>query len=429
MAHVEDRWMRKARDPDGQYIYRKGKPVMERDPNRYGKGKRWRLRYIGPDGKELNESFEKKVDAENRKSEVEVDLLKGTYINPNAGKVTFRKQAEEVIENRTLDPSTRVAMRQRLAKHVYPVIGSKEIGLLSRRPSIMQALVKKLDATLAPSYVKVVMAHVQLVFGVAVSDELIAKNPASDKNVILPSVVTKKLVPWTAGQVLDMRDALPECYQATIEAGAGIGLRQGEIFGFSPDDVDWIPGVVHVQRQLKLLKGKLVFAPPKGGKSRDVPLSEDVKVALSEHVRTIAPITVTLPWRDVDGPPCTVRLFFGNREGRAVHPVSFLWTWHRALEAAGIVPKAAAGESRDPAYRKHGMHMLRHYFASSLLTGGETIQAVSEWLGHHDPAFTLRVYVHLMPSSEQRMRKIIDAALRRPEIEDHGPEAAQGRPR
>ena len=55
-----------------------------------------------------------------------------------------------------------------------------------------------------------------------------------------------------------------------------------------------------------------------------------------------------------------------------------------------------------------GMHALRHYYASVLLDAGENIKALSTYLGHSDPGFTLRVYTHLMPSSEGRTRKAVD---------------------
>jgi hypothetical protein len=45
------------------------------------------------------------------------------------------------------------------------------------------------------------------------------------------------------------------------------------------------------------------------------------------------------------------------------------------------------------------------------LDAGESIKAVSEYLGHADPGFTLRTYTHLMPSSDERSKKAIDAAL------------------
>lgn len=57
------------------------------------------------------------------------------------------------------------------------------------------------------------------------------------------------------------------------------------------------------------------------------------------------------------------------------------------------------------------MHALRHHYASVLLDAGETVVALSSYLGHHDPGFTLRTYTHLMPTSEGRTRKAVDTAL------------------
>ena len=41
-------------------------------------------------------------------------------------------------------------------------------------------------------------------------------------------------------------------------------------------------------------------------------------------------------------------------------------------------------------------HTFRHTCASLLFEAGKDVKQVSEWLGHADPAFTLRTYVHLM---------------------------------
>jgi integrase len=41
-------------------------------------------------------------------------------------------------------------------------------------------------------------------------------------------------------------------------------------------------------------------------------------------------------------------------------------------------------------------HTFRHTCASLLFEGGKNIKQVQEWLGHADPGFTLRTYVHLM---------------------------------
>ena len=41
-------------------------------------------------------------------------------------------------------------------------------------------------------------------------------------------------------------------------------------------------------------------------------------------------------------------------------------------------------------------HNFRHTCASLLFESGKNIRQVCDWLGHTDPAFTLRTYVHLM---------------------------------
>jgi integrase len=41
-------------------------------------------------------------------------------------------------------------------------------------------------------------------------------------------------------------------------------------------------------------------------------------------------------------------------------------------------------------------HTFRHTCASLLFAQGRNVKQVQEWLGHADPGFTLRTYVHLM---------------------------------
>ena len=52
--------------------------------------------------------------------------------------------------------------------------------------------------------------------------------------------------------------------------------------------------------------------------------------------------------------------------------------------------------------RGDGVGVLRHTVASVVLHEGETVGRLAEWLGHADPAFTLRTYVHFMPRSGKR---------------------------
>ena len=418
---VYDRWHLVHPDPDRDAPCKCSRGKNRLYPSReHGQGARWQVRWKDEAGKTQRANRAEKgggdtetnpdVYAMALDAQIHAQLAAGTYVDPAAGAVAFREYAEGIVATRTLDPSSRVQMRQRLAAHVYPVIGGRELRQLARRPSLVQGLVAHLTEHCGPPTVVVTMKHVTTVFCAAVDDGLIAKNPMKSTVVKVPALPRREVVPWTAVMVAAVRAALPGGLAAMVDAGAGLGLRQGEILGLSPDDVDWVTGVVHVRRQVKLIRGVPVFALPKGGKTRDVPLSPAVEAALRSHMKEHPPATVALPWREHGGKPVKVRLLWhrGTRpynRDKQINPV-----WRLALEAAGIVAAPLPGEKRAPA-REHGMHALRHYFASVLLTEGEAVHAVAEWMGHHSPKITLEIYAHCMPRSGLRMRGIIDRAL------------------
>ena len=88
-------------------------------------------------------------------------------------------------------------------------------------------------------------------------------------------------------------------------------------------------------------------------------------------------------------------------EGNALNRNQFnRAVWTPALKRAGVEQT-----------REDGCHALRHFFASVLLNAGENIKAVSDYLGHSDPGFTLRTYTHLMPQSAERTKRAVDDAL------------------
>lgn len=80
-----------------------------------------------------------------------------------------------------------------------------------------------------------------------------------------------------------------------VDAGGGCGFRQGEIFGLPVDEISFLKGWLHVAYQVKVVDGRAVFAPPKRGKVRDVPLPERVGEAFAAHMKRFPPRDVTLP--------------------------------------------------------------------------------------------------------------------------------------
>lgn len=291
----------------------------------------------------------------------------------------------------------------------------------SFQPSHIREWLSDLEKVIpAASYRRVVFGNVSAIFTAAVEDGIRVKNPCRSRSVKPPGRLPGRVRPWTVQRVRAVRAALPERYRATVDVGAGCGLRQGEIFGLPIEEIGFDTGWLHVA-QVKVIGGRLVFAPPKRGKERDVPLSDKVAAAIREHLQRFPAVQVTLPWLTPDGPPVTKRLVFSREAGGSVRRTDFnTHVWKPALVSAGVIPPPEPGK-RHQSSRENGMHALRHFYASVPLAGGENIKALSIYLGHGDPGFTLRVYTHLMPSSDGRARQAMDQVYERLDEHSDGP--------
>ena len=88
---------------------------------------RYDVNYREPDGTN-RKTFMRKTDAETFASTVEADKARGTYIDRDAGRITFRKYADEWLANQSTEPTTRERLEGRLRVHVYPVLGPKMLA-------------------------------------------------------------------------------------------------------------------------------------------------------------------------------------------------------------------------------------------------------------------------------------------------------------
>lgn len=160
--------------------------------------------------------------------------------------------------------------------------------------------------------------------------------------------------------------------------------------------------------------GTPVFSLPKRGKTRKVPIGQGVLDAIDDYVDAYPPAPLTLPWFKPDGEPVTVTMLISKAPEAKRHYTnaytSTVWSpynfhrevWRPAIKAAGYV----VTKQRD------GMHAMRHFCASNWLADGVSIREVSEYLGHSDPGYTLKVYTHLVPSSHQRARAASDKVFK-----------------
>jgi integrase len=388
VAHVRDQWYRASADSGRERT------------GRYGVGRRWLAAYQDGNGRRHAKSFDKKVDAERYVAQMATDVARGGYVDPALGRTKFGGYAREWLAAQTFDVSTREQVEHRLRVYIYPTWEDVPLGRI--RAVAVQQWLAQLNQRLSPGTVRQAFIHFSAILSAAVDDEMLAKNPCKSRSVVPPAVPRPRVVPWPVARVRAVIDAHPERYGALPAVGAAAGLRQGEIFGLAVDDVDFLRRTIHVVRQVKYVRNQLVFAPPKYGTGRDVPLSDALAVVLSEHIKNFPPVTVELPWGDPGAAKVRkvkVPLLFTSRERKALNR-NYInqFIWKPSLAEAGVAP-----------LRSNGMHALRHFCASNWLEQGVSIRAVAEYLGHRDEGFTLRTYTHLMPTAEEKTRLASDA--------------------
>jgi integrase len=389
VAHVRDQWFRPSASGSGR----------ERTA-RYGVGRRWLVSYQDTSGRRHAKSFDKKVDAERYLALMGADVARGAWVDPALGRTKFGGYAREWLATKTFDVSTREQVENRLRLYAYPTW--EDVPLARIRAAAVQKWLAELTQRLSPGTVRQAFIHFSSILSAAVDDEMLAKNPCKSRSVVPPAVPRPRVVPWPMARVRAVIEAHPDRYRALPAVGAAAGLRQGEIFGLAVDDIDFLRRTIHVVRQVKYVRNQLVFAPPKYGTGRDVPLSDALAVVLSEHIRQFTPVTVELPWGDPGAAKVRkvkVPLLFTSRERKALNR-NYInqFIWKPALADAGVAPM-----------RSNGMHALRHFCASNWLEQGVSIRAVAEYLGHRDEGFTLRIYTHLMPTAEEKTRLASDA--------------------
>jgi integrase len=101
--------------------------------------------------------------------------------------------------------------------------------------------------------------------------------------------------------------------------------------------------------------------------------------------------------------PAIPHSFVLRRAGEPVDGQAFGHQWRQARKRAGV-----DGIRFDD---------LRHAFASTLISAGCSVKAVSKALGHASAATTLHPYSHLWPGDEDRITDAVDLALA-PKAED-----------
>ncbi|MFI8324495.1 tyrosine-type recombinase/integrase [Streptomyces sp. NPDC085529] len=371
-------------------------------------GMRWQVRWRDHDGKQHKENFDRKSDADKRAATIQADMSRGSYIDPQAGKETFRTVAERYLEGAIHKQSTADNAAQLLSKHAYPILGNRQISVVKR--SDLQSWVKDRSQILKPSSLKVTFGYVKTVFRTAVQDGVIARNPC--EGVKLPAIPKPEVHPLPKEVVAALIKAAPEQYRPLVLVAAASGLRIGELLGLELDGIDLHKGEIRVVQQLASpARGVPYLTSPKSHSSvRTVPLAANAVAAIKTHLGHSPIVPVLLwDWTDPRKPVERKAHLVFRDNGKAVRRSSWNRQWAQTVKRANAQLAKDGSPLRVP--EGTGVHDLRHFYASLLIKYGENVPTVQKRLGHAKASITLDTYVHLWKDDADTTRTAVEEGI------------------
>jgi integrase len=332
------------------------------------RGDRYDVRYRGPDGRVRTKTFRTRRDADRFAVTIETDRLRGTWVDPHAGRITVEEYATAWLSSRPgLRIRTRETYESQLRRHVFPTLGPVYLNALTPRAirewhsSLVN--VGEVSANTAAKCYRVL----RTILGTAVHDELIITNPCKLPGAGVERVAERPTA--TVAEVLHASDAMPEHLRLIVLLAGFCGLRVGELLGLERRHVNLLRGTLTVEQQEHQLKhGELIIGPPKSDAGRRTMALPPFLVAeIEEHLDRFSP-------RAPDG-----RVFRGEKGGPLRRHVLQTY-WARARADAGL----------PEVFR---FHDLRHTANTLAASSGASTRELMHRMGHASSQAAIR-YQH-----------------------------------
>ncbi|MYA15786.1 MAG: site-specific integrase [Gammaproteobacteria bacterium] len=314
-------------------------------------------------------------------------------------RITTGEWLEHWIQQRaregSLAPGTVEAYRSMVRAHLVPALGP--VRLQELRAAHVRALKDDLSQARAPATVWSILRLLRQVLQSAVTQELLARNPAAA--VPNPSRVRGRHErrALTEAEIVELlRVAGGTAYDMVIRFALATGARRGELLGARWDAIDLERRVFRVTRTLQVVRNEIIVRPPKTARSRRaIELSPLTLERLRRHraEQNAARLRLGPAWEDHD-------LVFPGEGGR-------YWVPHRFY--AGF--RELVSESKVERPREVNFHTLRHTAASQWILAGVDLLTVSRRLGHTQASFTMDVYGHMLPGQQYQAAEALDHLL------------------
>jgi len=288
------------------------------------------------------------------------------------------------LTERGLDEGTRTEYRRSLTRDVLPYWRTFKLGEIDS-VDVRELFGRLRNQGRTTSRIKKAKAALSVLFSTAVNEGLVSVNPVLGVRVLTgrdekPKDSRPKAL--TRAELNLLLGALPPDWLLFFEFLAHTGMRISEVLGLRWKHLD-LGETPHVEVREQFYKG-VRKSLKSTASERDIPLSTGMANRLLAHRASryggeLSPV-------------------FASTRGTELSPQNI---YNRVLAPTAIALGFAIDvEAKDGKQKKRStisFHTFRHTCAS-LLFERRNVKQVQEWLGHTDPGFTLRRYVHLMDS-------------------------------
>ena len=346
---------------------------------------RWQARFRAPDGRERTKRFDRKIDAEVWLAGNGADIARGSWVDPDSGRIPLATYANRWLEGRAqLRASIAAKYRGLLDRHILPSLGATAIANIT--PSSVRSwhasLHRRHPSTAAGAY-----RLLSTILKTAVDDDLIPRSPCRVKGASAEHAEERPTA--SPEEVTAAADAVPIAYRLTVLLAAWCQLRRSEVLALQRRDVDLNAGVLEIQRAwVHLEGGGSSMGPPKTEAGRrTVAIPANIQPDLAAHLSLIG--TEPTSW-----------LF----PGEANQPIS-----PRTLDRAWKTARAAI---HRPDLR---FHDLRHSGLTWSAATGASVAEIMKRGGHSSPVAALR-YQHATMDREMDLAARLATLAPRPSV-------------
>jgi integrase len=332
-----------------------------------------------PDGSVVRKSFYGKTRGAVADMMRDYRSEHGTHVEPPA----ILKLADYLtawLEALNVRPNTFKLRDHLINKHIVPHIGARQLCDLTS-DDVRYLLRRWKDDEVGAVTQRTAFVTLSSALNVALREDKIRRNPCS--TVPAPKPPRPEVLVLDGKQAMKLLGAARDTRERALLALAiTTGMRQGEIFALSWDDVDLARGVVSVKKTLtEDREGCLVRSEPKTPKSRRV-------VHLPE-LASRALIELKGSCNSQGG------FVFTSPEGTAIRKSNFLRRIFKPLLKQAKLPNVT-------------FHSLRHTANSLLIEAGEDPLAIAGSLGHADTRMMFERYGHLFNHTAKRVAQTAD---------------------